>query len=94
MSDTTSVKPADEVAWRALADCDVDDVCRRAAVTYDPDTRAYKVPVLGQLISVFPGERRMTADSPVGELTDLGREGLGAGSAGLATQRSVDALER
>ena len=67
MSETPSAKPADEKAWRALAACDPVDVCRRASATYDSQTGAYRLPVFGQSIRVFPRERRLTAQSPLGE---------------------------
>ena len=50
-------------AWEMLATADPAVVCERAAVGFDPADGCYRIPSLGRLFSVHPGERRFSVSS-------------------------------
>jgi hypothetical protein len=55
-------------AWELLATRDPAGVCARAAVTFDPDGGAYRVPCLGRSFSVKPDGRLILNLEPEGEV--------------------------
>jgi len=58
----------EERAWDALAGLDPDDVSRRAHVVYDRSRGAYLLPLFNKEMSVRPGDRRISGNSPQADL--------------------------
>ncbi|MHB8772416.1 MAG: DUF3786 domain-containing protein [Syntrophales bacterium] len=56
-----------ESAWTMLAQLPPDEVCTNAGVARTPAGDAYLLRCFGREITVRPGRREMTADTPAGE---------------------------
>ena len=54
----------DPTLWRRLAELDPPCVCPRAAVSFDADLAAYRVPLLGRAHLVDPAQRTVTLAEP------------------------------
>lgn len=63
-----------EKAWESLADCVPDEVCGRAQVGYDRESKSYVLRSFGQDVFVCSEARTLRAQTPVGERM-LGRFG-------------------
>lgn len=65
----------EERAWDVLAGLDPEDVSRRAHVFYDRSRGAYLLPLFNKELSVRPGDRQVSGNSPqayllLGKLSD------------------------
>ena len=59
---------AQSPVWDALCAAPPDDVCARAAVTYDPALPGYRCLMLGQPILVDVARRKIESETPLGRL--------------------------
>ena len=57
----------EERAWKILADCNPEDVSQRAKVTFDRVSGLYVLKTFGLDILVFPMEKKIVSNSPMGD---------------------------